>query len=86
MFASAALVSRPLIGAFAASRTWPSQLAGRPACSLAVALRLAYLAVARVLSWLTLLARSDATKVFEILVLRHEVTVLRRHNPRPALT
>jgi putative transposase len=36
--------------------------------------------------WLALLARSDATKDVEILVLRHEVAVLRRHNPRPALT
>jgi hypothetical protein len=51
-----------------------------------VTLRLAYLALARVLSWLTLLARSDATKDVEILVLRHEVAVLRRHNPRPTLT
>ncbi len=33
-----------------------------------------------------LLARSDATKDAEILVLRHEVAVLRRHNPRPTLT
>jgi putative transposase len=40
----------------------------------------------RVLSWLALLTRSDATKVAEILVLRHEVAVLRRHNPRPTLT
>jgi putative transposase len=39
-----------------------------------------------VLSWLALLARSDAAKDIEILVLRHEVAVLRRHNPRPTLT
>ena len=51
-----------------------------------MAFRLAYLALARVLSWLILLARSDAAKDVEILVLRHEVDVLRRHNPRPALT
>jgi hypothetical protein len=44
------------------------------------------LTLARVLSWLALLARSDAAKDVEILVLRHEVAVLRRHNPRPALT
>jgi hypothetical protein len=73
-------VSRPLIGAFAASRAWPSQLAGRPACSLAVALRLAYLVLTRVLSWLALLARSDVSKDVEILVLRHEVAVLRRQS------
>jgi putative transposase len=51
-----------------------------------VALRLIYLALARVLSWLALLARSDTAKDIEILVLRHEVAVLRRHNPRPTLT
>ena len=42
--------------------------------------------LARVLSWLALLARSDAAKDVEILVLRHEVAVLRRHNQRPTLT
>jgi putative transposase len=51
-----------------------------------MAFRLAYLMLARVLSWLALLARSDAIKDAEILVLRHEVAVLRRHNPRPMLT
>jgi putative transposase len=51
-----------------------------------VAFQLAYLMLARVLSWLTLLARSDVSKDVEILVLRHEVAVLRRHNPRPTLT
>jgi hypothetical protein len=42
--------------------------------------------LARVLSWLALLARSDAAKDVEILVLRHEVAVLRRTNSRPTLT
>ena len=40
----------------------------------------------RVLGWLALLARSDAAKNAEILMLRHEVAVLRRTNSRPALT
>ena len=48
--------------------------------------RLTYLTLARVLSWLALLARSNAAKDVEILVLRHEVAILRRCNPRPALT
>src|SRR3954453_1138403 len=39
----------------------------------------------RVLSWLALLARSDATKDVEILLLRHEVAVLRRPHPHPRL-
>ena len=42
--------------------------------------------LARVLSWLALLARSDAAKDVEILVLRHEVAVLRRGNPRPTVS
>ena len=42
--------------------------------------------LARVLSWLALLARSDAAKDVEIMTLRHEVAVLRRTNPRPTLT
>src|SRR5215469_17780695 len=37
------------------------------------------------LSWLALLARSPASKNAEILVLRQEVTVLRRANPKPRL-
>ena len=51
-----------------------------------MAFGLVYLMLTRVLSWLTLLARSDAAKDVEILVLRHEVAVLRRTNARPALT
>jgi hypothetical protein len=51
-----------------------------------VALGLVYQVLVRVLSWLALLARSDTAKDVEILVLRHQVAVLRRTNPRPALT
>ena len=39
----------------------------------------------RILAWLVLLARSSAAKDAEILVLRHEVAVLRRAAPRPRL-
>src|ERR1700749_3624940 len=40
----------------------------------------------RVLGWLALLARTDATKDIEILTLRHEVAVLRRTNPHPKMS
>ena len=45
--------------------------------------RLAYLLMIRLFSWLALLARSNTSKDVEILVLRHEVAVLRRQVTRP---
>ena len=51
----------------------------------AVSLRLLYLIFQQVLGLLLLLGRTSATKDVELLVLRHEVAVLRRTNPRPRL-
>ncbi|MFE7394734.1 integrase core domain-containing protein [Streptomyces sp. NPDC057582] len=48
-------------------------------------IRLIYRFAVAVLSWLVLLARWSASKNAEILVLRQEVAVLRRANPKPRL-
>ncbi|MCW2890499.1 MAG: integrase [Streptosporangiaceae bacterium] len=48
-----------------------------------MALRLLYLIFVRVLGWLALLSRSDASKEAEILVLRHQLAVLRRQVAKP---
>jgi putative transposase len=51
-----------------------------------VCVSLVYRLLVTVLSWLALLARSQASKDAEILALRHEVAVLRRTNPKPKTT
>jgi hypothetical protein len=50
-----------------------------------VSLRLLFLIFSRLLGWLLLLSRTSASKDVELHVLRHEVGVLRRTNPKPRL-
>jgi hypothetical protein len=50
-----------------------------------MAFRLPYVIAIRVFGWLVLLGRGQASKDAEIMVLRHEVTVLRRQVARPKL-
>jgi len=50
-----------------------------------VSLRLLYLIFLQVLGLVLQMGRTSSTKDIEVLVLRHEVAVLRRTNPRPHL-
>ena len=50
-----------------------------------VTVRMLYLMFVRLTAWMALIVRSAASKDAELLVLRHEVAVLRRRNPKPRL-
>jgi putative transposase len=52
---------------------------------LAVSLGLLYFVFLRLLNLLLLLGRSSASKDVKLLVLRHDVAVLRKINPTPRL-
>ena len=51
-----------------------------------VALRLIYKMLSTLLDWIVLRARSDTSKEVELLVLRHQLAVLRRRPGRPRLS
>jgi putative transposase len=48
-----------------------------------VVMRLVYLVFSQLMRWMLLMARESAAKDVELLVLRHEVAVLRRQVVRP---
>jgi putative transposase len=50
-----------------------------------VALTLIYRMFVTLLSWIVLRTRSDTTNEIEILVLRHQLTVLQRRTPPPRM-
>jgi putative transposase len=51
-----------------------------------VALRLIYVTLSKLMSWMVLRTRSDTAKEVEILVLRHQLAVLQRDAPRPQMS
>jgi putative transposase len=71
---------RASAGWLSAAGRWRSSCVAR---SPPVIVRMLCLFAGRVFAWLVLLVRSSAAKDIEILVLRHEVPVLRRQVPAP---
>jgi putative transposase len=51
-----------------------------------VALRLIYQMFCKLLSWIVLRTHCNTATEIEILVLRHQLAVLRQHTPRPQIT
>ncbi|MEV6740842.1 integrase [Streptomyces sp. NPDC051104] len=70
----------------AQSVTWGDAPRTDRAPSDLVLVRMLYLIATRIFAWLVLLSRSSAAKEAEILILRHEVAVLRRQVAAPKPT
>lgn len=68
-----------------ASLTCVISVLGCQGMIVSVSLRLIYMIFLQLVNLLVLLGRSSASKDVELLVLRHEVAVLRRANPKPRL-
>jgi hypothetical protein len=76
------VASELLVRATLRSTLSPLSTPRRPSLVLS---RLAYLTLCRSIQLLALLARGDAAKDLEILVLHHQLAVLRRQSTRPKL-
>ncbi|WP_329374865.1 integrase [Streptomyces sp. NBC_01483] len=63
--------------------TWDDASRADRAPSDLVVVRMLYLIATRIFAWLVLLSRSSAAKEAEILILRHEVAILRRQVAAP---
>src|SRR4029453_11164895 len=72
-------------GQFASTARYGDTLAALAGEATLMLSKLAYLTLWRSIQLLVLLARGDAAKDMEILVLRHQLEVLRRQTPRPKL-